>query len=139
MQEQTGLLLKKCGLPLLLTSLSRMCAMFAAAVIPVPALRVFSLQSAVLVLFNLASSLLVFPAIVSLDLRRRAAGRADLLACWFGAMTIGNAASPVVNDKHTQTKIKKRTSSGVKQAVTRALPPDRQQTVTVLANTVRCN
>lgn len=39
------------------------------------------LQAAILLLFNLASILLVFPAMISLDLRRRSAARADLLCC----------------------------------------------------------
>lgn len=43
-QEQTGVVLKRTGLSILLTSLSNMCTFFAAAIIPIPALRVFSLQ-----------------------------------------------------------------------------------------------
>jgi hypothetical protein len=43
-QEQTGVVLKRTGLSILLTSLSNMFAFFAAAIIPIPALRVFSLQ-----------------------------------------------------------------------------------------------
>lgn len=43
-QEQTGMVLKRTGLSVLLTSLSSMCAFFAAAIIPIPALRVFSIQ-----------------------------------------------------------------------------------------------
>lgn len=122
-QEQTGLLLKKTGLSILLTSLSNMCAMFAAAIIPIPALRVFSLQSAVLVMFNLASTLLVFPAIVSLDLRRRTSGRYDLVCCYL----------PLVIDSQ-RTDLRKTHPSNCKlQSITRALPPDRLQTVTVLA------
>jgi len=58
-----------------------MCAFFAAYLIPIPALRQFSLQAAVLVLFNLAATLLVFPAIISLDLRRRWHARPDLFCC----------------------------------------------------------
>ncbi|KAG8230581.1 hypothetical protein J437_LFUL004494, partial [Ladona fulva] len=81
-EEQTGAVLKRTGVSVLLTSLSTTCAFFAAAIIPIPALRVFSLQAAILVLFNLAAVLLVFPAIVSLDLRRRRSGRADLLCCF---------------------------------------------------------
>ncbi|XP_046388102.1 protein patched [Ischnura elegans] len=81
-EAQTGTVLKRTGVSILLTSLSTTCAFFAAALIPIPALRVFSLQAAILVLFNLAATLLVFPAIVSLDLRRRRSGRADILCCF---------------------------------------------------------
>ncbi|XP_014243671.1 protein patched [Cimex lectularius] len=126
-EEQTGFLLKKTGLSVLLTSLSNMCAMFAAALIPIPALRVFSLQSAVLVLFNLASALLVFPAIVSLDLRRRGSGRYDMLCCCL----------PPQNYAGTCTQ-KTKGPACKQQAITRALPPDRQQTVTMLAPKKTC-
>lgn len=64
-----------------------MCSFFAAALIPIPALRVFSLQAAVLVLFNIGAMLLVFPAIVSLDLRRRRSGRVDLFCCCFPSLS----------------------------------------------------
>lgn len=114
------MLLKKTGLSVLLTSLCNMCAMFAAAIIPIPALRVFSLQSAVLVLFNLASALLVFPAIISLDLRRRDTGKYDFLCCLPAPPSL-----PI-------DSVSKKTSKKL-QTITRALPPDRQQTVTVLA------
>ena len=43
-QEQTGVLLKRTGLNVLLTALCNLCAFFSAAIIPIPALRVFSLQ-----------------------------------------------------------------------------------------------
>nr|CAD7262461.1 unnamed protein product [Timema shepardi] len=133
--EQTGIVLKRTGLNILLTALSNMCAFFAAAIIPVPALRVFSLQAAVLVMFNLAAVLLVFPAVVSLDLRRRRAGRIDLLCCclpspggsWPCASRV-TAAVPRKMAKVVPEPPKKL------QAITRALPPDRQQTVTVLAS-----
>ena len=111
--------MKKTGLSVLLTSLSNMCAMFAAALIPIPALRVFSLQSAVLVLFNLASALLVFPAIISLDLRRKSSGKYDIFCC---------LPAPAISSHEPMRK-----SAAKLQTITRALPPDRQQTVTVLA------
>nr|XP_021192438.2 protein patched [Helicoverpa armigera] len=80
-EERTGLVLKKSGLSVLLASLCNVVAFLAAALLPIPALRVFCLQAAILLLFNLGSILLVFPAMISLDLRRRSAARADLLCC----------------------------------------------------------
>ncbi|KAL0850981.1 hypothetical protein ABMA28_006876 [Loxostege sticticalis] len=80
-EERTGLVLKKSGLSVLLASLCNVMVFLAAALMPIPALRVFCLQAAILLLFNLGSMLLVFPAIISLDLRRRSAARADLLCC----------------------------------------------------------
>ena len=40
------------------------------------------LQCAVLVVFNMVTMLLVFPAVISLDLIRRRRSRADLLCCF---------------------------------------------------------
>nr|CAD7195037.1 unnamed protein product [Timema douglasi] len=133
--EQTGIVLKRTGLNVLLTALSNMCAFFAAAIIPVPALRVFSLQAAVLVMFNLAAVLLVFPAVVSLDLRRRRAGRIDLLCCCLpspgGSWPCTSRVTAAVPRK--MAKVVPEPPKKL-QAITRALPPDRQQTVTVLAS-----
>ena len=55
--------------------------LLASAVVPVPAMRGLGLQAAVLAALNLASALLLFPAMLALDLRRVAAGRADI-ACF---------------------------------------------------------
>ena len=88
--EQTGVVLKRTGLSVLLTGLCNVAAFFAAATIPIPALRVFSLQAGILLLFNLAAMLLVFPAMVSLDLRRRRSGRADILCCCLPALSEGH-------------------------------------------------
>lgn len=46
----------------------------AAATVPVPALRVFCLQSAVLVVFQAAALLIIFPALLSLEQRCRKCG-----------------------------------------------------------------
>ncbi|XP_058128703.1 protein patched isoform X1 [Anopheles coustani] len=84
--EQTGQVLKKAGMSVLLTGASTACAFFAGTLIPVPALKVFCFQCAVLMVFNLAAALLVFPAMISLDLRRRRSGRADILCCALPAL-----------------------------------------------------
>ncbi|XP_063239039.1 protein patched [Bacillus rossius redtenbacheri] len=125
--EQTGVVLKRIGVNIILSSLSNICAFFSAAIIPVPALRVFSLQAAVLMVFNLGATLLVFPALVSLDLWRRRSGRADLPCCCLPAAPGGGwpclpPPPPVAPDPPRKL-----------QTIARALPPDRQQTVTVLA------
>ncbi len=82
--EHVGEILKRSGVSILLSSLSNACAFFAAAIIPIPALRAFSLQAGILVLFNVSTLLLVFPAIMSLDTKRRNANRVDLLCCLAG-------------------------------------------------------
>lgn len=141
--EQTGVVLKRTGLSILLTALSNMFAFFAAAIIPIPALRVFSLQAAVLVFFNLGCTLLVFPAVVSLDLRRRRSGRVDILCCCLPGGLNGSewpcCTLPHVPAGHFVHVARRRRGQVLPepakklQAITRALPPDRQQTVTVLA------
>ena len=81
-QELSGEVLKRTGVTVLLTSLTNMLAFFTAAIIPIPALRAFSMQAGILVLFNMGSVLIVFPAIVSLDLVRRDDNRIDVLCCF---------------------------------------------------------
>ncbi|XP_071877009.1 protein patched isoform X1 [Bombus fervidus] len=116
--EQTGVVLKRTGLSVLLAGISNVSAFFAAAIIPIPALRVFCFQAGILLLFNLAAMLLVFPAMVSLDLRRRRSGRSDILCCCLPS----NAG---------RNKYANRMSNGTaKQTVTRAIPPERRETCT---------
>lgn len=79
--DQTKDILKKAGPTVLLSSITTIASFFAASLIPVPALKVFCLQSAIVMCFNLAAALLVFPAMISLDLRRRQSGRADFFCC----------------------------------------------------------
>ncbi|GAB6028772.1 hypothetical protein CHUAL_004588 [Chamberlinius hualienensis] len=81
-EDLTGECLKRTGVSVLLTSISNVGAFFAAAIIPVPALRSFALQAAILVLFNVASMLIVFPAVMSLDIKRRRAKRIDIFCCF---------------------------------------------------------
>ena len=46
--------------------------------------KTFCLQAAVLVMFNMMSMLLIFPAIVSIDLKRREEKRVDVFCCFLG-------------------------------------------------------
>nr|XP_031831591.1 protein patched isoform X4 [Nomia melanderi] len=115
--EQTGVVLKRTGLSVLLAGISNVSAFFAAALIPIPALRVFCLQAGVLLLFNLAAMLLVFPAMVSLDLRRRRSGRSDVFCCCLPSSNTG------------KNKYASRNGTA-KQTVTRAIPPERRETCT---------
>lgn len=79
--DSTGEILKKVGLSILFSAAATAGSFFVAVLIPVPALRVFCLQSAIMLVFNLAAVLFVFPAMISLDLRRRRSGRIDILCC----------------------------------------------------------
>ncbi|KAG5322403.1 PTC protein, partial [Pseudoatta argentina] len=117
--EQTGVVLKRTGLSVLLTGLTNVIAFFAASIIPIPALRTFCMQAGIVLLFNLAAMLLIFPAMVSLDLRRRRSGRKDILCCCLPAST---------NLGKNRYSIK--TNGTAKQTVTRAIPPERRETCT---------
>ena len=73
---------KRSGVTVSLISSCEAVAFLAAAIVPVPALRIMSLQAAILVATNFAYVILyVFPAIVSLDVKRRISNRADILCC----------------------------------------------------------
>ncbi|TRY89797.1 hypothetical protein DNTS_001857 [Danionella cerebrum] len=75
--------LRRTGTSVALTSINNMIAFFMAALVPIPALRAFSLQAAIVVVFNFAMVLLIFPAILSLDLHRREDKRLDILCCFY--------------------------------------------------------
>ncbi|NXL61970.1 PTC1 protein, partial [Chordeiles acutipennis] len=81
-EDRTGECLKRTGANIALTSISNITAFFMAALIPIPALRAFSLQAAVVVVFNFAMVLLIFPAILSMDLYRREDRRLDIFCCF---------------------------------------------------------
>uniref|UniRef100_A0A4W6E3N9 Patched 2 n=1 Tax=Lates calcarifer TaxID=8187 RepID=A0A4W6E3N9_LATCA len=82
-KERTGDCLRRTGTSVALTSINNMIAFFMAALVPIPALRAFSLQAAIVVVFNFAMVLLIFPAILSLDLHRREDKRLDVLCCLY--------------------------------------------------------
>ncbi|CAI9725752.1 protein patched homolog 1-like [Octopus vulgaris] len=84
--ERTGECLKRTGVSVLLTSVTNIMGFLAAAIIPIPALRAFSLQAAILVFFNLSSILLILPAVVSWDLVRREDKRIDVFCCFQSSM-----------------------------------------------------
>uniref|UniRef100_A0A4W4FF10 SSD domain-containing protein n=1 Tax=Electrophorus electricus TaxID=8005 RepID=A0A4W4FF10_ELEEL len=86
-KERTGDCLRRTGTSVALTSINNMIAFLMAALVPIPALRAFSLQAAVVVVFNFAMVLIVFPAILSLDLHRREEKRLDILCCFYSPCT----------------------------------------------------
>ncbi|KAF0297177.1 Protein patched [Amphibalanus amphitrite] len=81
-QDRVGEVLRRAGVSVLLTSLCNVMAFLSAAILPIPALRSFSLQACILVVFNVLSILLIFPAMMSVDLRRRRARMFDIVCCW---------------------------------------------------------
>lgn len=69
----------------------------AAATVPVPALRIFCLQSAILVVFQAAALLIVFPALLSLEQRCKKSG----MPCIRSAT--GKASSPVNSNNNNSS------------------------------------
>uniref|UniRef100_A0A8B9ISI2 Patched 2 n=1 Tax=Amazona collaria TaxID=241587 RepID=A0A8B9ISI2_9PSIT len=129
-KERTGECLKRTGTSVALTSVSNMIAFFMAALVPIPALRAFSLQAAVVVVFNFAMVLFVFPAILSLDLYRREKRRLDILCCFYSpcssrVIQIQPQELADTNDNHITTTV---------QAFTRC-DPSGHHVVTVLPPT----
>ncbi|XP_063512730.1 protein patched homolog 2 isoform X7 [Pongo pygmaeus] len=81
-QERMGECLQRTGTNVVLTSINNVAAFLMAALVPIPALRAFSLQAAIVVGCTFVAVMLVFPAILSLDLRRRHCQRLDVLCCF---------------------------------------------------------
>ncbi|XP_069156937.1 protein patched [Procambarus clarkii] len=139
-QERVGEVVKRAGVSVVLTSVCNACAFFAGALVPVPALRAFCLQAALLVLFNLLSALAVFPAVMSLDLRRRHALRADLFCCFQGGerdqvLQLQQAATAAAEEGRSRLRHSRQPPPAAldrtrKATVTRALPPPGGGTVT---------
>ncbi|XP_051788392.1 protein patched homolog 1 [Erpetoichthys calabaricus] len=108
-KERTGECLRRTGTSVALTSINNMIAFFMAALVPIPALRAFSLQAAIVVVFNFAMVLLIFPAILSLDLRRREDKRLDILCCFYSpcsnrVIQIQPQEFADANDNHTYSQ-----------------------------------
>ena len=77
-----GEVLKRSGVSVILSSFCQISAFLVACVIPIPALRAFALQATVIIILNLLSMLILFPAMLSLDLRRISANKMDILCCY---------------------------------------------------------
>ncbi|XP_072172750.1 protein patched homolog 1-like [Diadema setosum] len=81
LRHKTGEILRRAGVSVILTSVNNICAFLAAAIIPIPALRSLAFQLVIVLTFNLLVMLLVFPAMLALDVERREAKRVDLFCC----------------------------------------------------------
>ena len=62
-QDQVAEVLRKAGVSVVTTAVCNVAAFLAAALIPIPALRAFCFQAALLTVFNLLSMMILFPAI----------------------------------------------------------------------------
>jgi len=94
-ENRIGEVLKRAGVSVFLTAACNIAAFLAAAVIPIPALRAFALQAAILIAFNLLSMLLIYPAFMAIDLRRVASKKLDILCCYSGGQKAENEANNV--------------------------------------------
>lgn len=80
-QMSTAQILKKYGLSVLFNGASTASAFLGAALLPIPILRAFAFQATILITINLIAILFVFPAFITLDLRRRRSSHMDILCC----------------------------------------------------------
>lgn len=83
-RDEMAFLLKETGLSVLLTSISNILAFLSGSILPIPAMRSFCLQTAIVLAFNCVAILSVYPSIMAVDLYRRKAKRRDLLCCLKG-------------------------------------------------------
>jgi patched 1 protein len=80
-QMHTAQIMKKYGLSVLFNGASSASAFLGAALLPIPILRTFALQATILITINLIAVLFVFPAFITLDLRRRRSSHMDIFCC----------------------------------------------------------
>ncbi|KAL3113722.1 hypothetical protein niasHT_016011 [Heterodera trifolii] len=77
-QKEVAVLLKETGMSVLITSINNILAFLTGCILPIPALRSFCGQVAILLTSNVLCIILLFPAFIALDLRRRKAGHRDM-------------------------------------------------------------
>ena len=82
LQHKVGEVVKRTGVLVLYPAICITAAFVSAALIPIPAIRGPMLSGGLLIGFNGLSMLLLFPALLSLDLKRRSAERLDVLCCY---------------------------------------------------------
>ena len=80
-QNVTGEYLKQIGPVVFMVNLLILSGFGSAYVIPIPALRVFVIQSSILIVFIAVFLVILFPAITSVDIRRKQSNRVDLFCC----------------------------------------------------------
>ncbi|GMS84862.1 hypothetical protein PENTCL1PPCAC_7037, partial [Pristionchus entomophagus] len=79
--REMGVLLKETGMSVLVTSTNNILAFIAGMVLPIPALKSFCSQTAILLAFNLLFLMVLFPAFITIDLKRRRKGIKDMGWC----------------------------------------------------------
>lgn len=81
-KKQVGMVLKSAGTPILMENLIAVSIFLTAAVVPIPALRAFCLQVAILVMFVMVTSILGITSLISIDVRRKRTSRIDVFCCF---------------------------------------------------------
>ncbi|EFO85708.1 CRE-PTC-1 protein [Caenorhabditis remanei] len=81
---EMAILMRETGMSILCTSINNILSFLTGTLLPIPALRSFCAQSSILLTFNFIAILTIYPAIISIDLRRKKAQRRDLLCCLYG-------------------------------------------------------
>ncbi|VDK88918.1 unnamed protein product [Litomosoides sigmodontis] len=79
--NEIGILMKETGMSVIITSINNIIAFMAGTLLPIPALKSFCSQTAILLTFNMVAIMIIYPAMIALDLRRRRNGRRDLGCC----------------------------------------------------------
>ncbi|MCP9261435.1 Protein patched-like protein 1 [Dirofilaria immitis] len=80
-KNEVGMLMKETGMSVMMTSINNILSFLTGTLLPIPALRAFCAQSSILLTYNLIAVLTIFPAIISVDLRRRKSYRRDVCCC----------------------------------------------------------
>lgn len=81
---EMAILMRETGMSILCTSINNILSFLTGTLLPIPALRSFCAQSSILLTFNFIAILTIYPAIISIDLRRKKAQRRDLVCCLYG-------------------------------------------------------
>ena len=105
-QDQVAEVLRKAGVSVVTTAVCNVAAFLAAALIPIPALRAFCFQAALLTVFNLLSMMILFPAMIALDVRRVFGGKLDILCCWKQSGNTATSLKEVSNNDVNELKAK---------------------------------
>ncbi|VDM98153.1 unnamed protein product [Thelazia callipaeda] len=79
--NEIGVLMKETGMSIVITSINNVISFMAGTLLPIPALKSFCSQTAILLAFNMLAIMVIYPAIIAIDLRRRKAGRRDMGCC----------------------------------------------------------
>ncbi|KAL6736791.1 hypothetical protein Aduo_007103 [Ancylostoma duodenale] len=101
-QHEIGILMRETGMSILCTSINNILSFLAGTMLPIPALRSFCAQSSILLTFNFIAILTLYPAIISIDLRRRKAGMRDVFCCLRGETR--QEAYSMITKPHYQEK-----------------------------------